>query len=306
MYGRVIKGIGGFYFVSRIPESYEVFMCNARGKLKTKNNILYVGDFVEFEKNDGHNEYIVTKLYERKNYLIRPPVSNIDMIVIVIAALDPKPNYLAVDKICVSAAAKGIDVAICVNKVRLKGDSELNKLRSIYKPIYPFVETDMIEDEGLNELYDIISGKSVALAGASGVGKSTITNKIIDFSNNRYFDKDYDIEYMKTGDLSSKTKRGRHTTRHAELFILNDDTMIFDTPGFTSIDPPEIDIYDIKDMFIEFKTLIKDHCRFTDCLHVNEPDCSVKRALEEGIISEERYKSYLAILEYERKLSNKW
>lgn len=306
MYGRIVKGIGGFYFVSRIPESYEIFMCSARGKLKAKNNILYVGDFVEFEKNEGHEDYVVTRLYDRKNFLVRPPVSNIDMIVIVIAASDPRPNYLAVDKICVSSFANGIDVAICVNKSYKEGESELSKLRSIYKPIYPYVETDMMENVGLNDLYDIISGKTVALAGASGVGKSTITNKLINVSNNGFTDINYASEYMKTGDLSAKTRRGKHTTRHAELFSLDKDTMIFDTPGFTSIDPPEIDIYDIKDMFIEFRTIVKDNCRFMDCLHVNEPDCAVKKALEEGLISEERYKSYLDILEYETKLRNKW
>lgn len=306
MYGRIVKGIGGFYFVSRIPESYEIFMCNARGRLKTCNNTLYVGDFVDFEKNDGHDEYVITKLYDRKNYLVRPPVSNIDMIVIVIASIDPRPNYLAIDKMCVASAANGIDVAICVNKACMGGESELLKLREIYEPLYPYVETDMLENKGINQLYDIISGKSVALAGASGVGKSTITNNIINLSKNKYNYNDFAIEHMKTGDLSSKTKRGKHTTRHAELFILDDDTMIFDTPGFTSIDPPEIDIYNIKDMFIDFKILIKENCRFKDCLHVKEPGCAVKKALKEGIISEERYKSYLAILEFERKLANKW
>lgn len=265
-----------------------------------------MGDFVDFEANSGHDEYVITNLHERKNCLIRPPVSNVDMIVVVIAPKDPRPNYLSIDKMCISCYSKGIEVAICVNKVCSPGEGELPELRRIYEPLYPYVETDMIEDTGIEELYKLISGKSVALAGASGVGKSTITNKLLGLSNKKFENRDSRTEYMKTGDLSNKTRRGRHTTRHAELFMLSEDTMIFDTPGFTSIEPPAIDIYTIKNLFPEFNSVPVAHCRFDDCLHVNEPGCAVKEALYEGRISEERYKSYRAILEYETKLAKKW
>ena len=111
---------------------------------------------------------------------------------------------------------------------------------------------------------------------------------------------------MKTGNLSDKTRRGKHTTRHSEIIILRNETMLFDTPGFTSIEPPKMDKYMVKDYFPEFRKLTEGECKFKDCQHINEPDCVVKRALEEGIISERRYNSYLNILEYEEKLSNKW
>lgn len=314
MRGRIIKGIGGFYFVSRVPESYEIFMCKARGRLKAKNNILYVGDYVEFEKNENHDEYVITKIYDRRNYLIRPPVSNIDMIIIVAASKDPLPNYLAIDKLALSCSYKGIDVTICINKSNSASEEELLKIRNIYKPIYPYIETDMMSNYGLEDLYNLIKGKSVAFAGASGVGKSTITNKLIeisslDFAHKNKIEKiigDKRGEYMKTGNLSDKTKRGKHTTRHSEIIILRNETMLFDTPGFTSIEPPKMDKYMVKDYFPEFRKLTEGECKFKDCLHINEPECVVKRALEEGNISKRRYNSYLNILEYEEKLSNKW
>ncbi|NLY87596.1 MAG: ribosome small subunit-dependent GTPase A [Clostridiales bacterium] len=282
--GRVVEGRGGFYF---IKDGDRVVMATARGNLKRDKRLIYVGDIVEY-KALHNNEFVVTKIKERINFLTRPPVSNIEMLVVVFATANPQVNYPVIDKLIVASEFKNIDVAICITKSDLVSEEALREQIQIYEDIYPSVAINGVTGEGIEGLKKIIRGKNIALAGPSGVGKSTIINHITGGL------------LSETGDISSKTRRGKHTTRHVEIFSLSDGTNIYDTPGFTSLDLPEIDITQVREAFPEFRDL-NHKCRYSDCIHVNEPECAVKKALNEGKISKTRYESYCLMLEEVKK-----
>lgn len=285
MRGRVIKGIGGFYYVS---DGETVTRGNARGILKKGRKLLYVGDMVDYEIRPEDGECIITGVCERQNLLSRPPVANLDLLVVVFAAADPEPNLLTVDKLTVAALSKGIEVVICVTKGDLVSEAELRKYRANYDSAFPVFPVNGSTGEGVSSLREAIRGKNVALAGSSGVGKSTLMNCLTERS---------DIE---TGEISEKTKRGRHTTRHVEIFSLPDGTNLYDTPGFTSLDLPKMDETEVRTFFPEIAAY-KGRCKYLDCLHQSEPDCAVRSALQEGRIPEKRYHSYRAMIEEVQK-----
>lgn len=299
MKGTVVKGIGGFYFVH---DGKNVVMGKARGNLKRNRELIYVGDLVDFDidKNDMDGDCVIHRVIERKNYLNRPPVSNLDALVVVFSLRQPDVNYPVIDKLIAGAEMKGIKPIICITKTDLASEEELDKAREAYKDIYPLVTVNGLTGEGTPELMELIKGMRVALAGPSGVGKSTITNHILKASESdelREYEKAIEAE---TGEISGKTGRGRHTTRHVEIFPLGGGTMLYDTPGFTSLDMPEYDLYKVRDLFPEFAGL-GGSCRYADCLHINEPDCAVKEALSENKISQSRYDSYLIMTEEVKK-----
>lgn len=281
MLGRVVKGIGGFYYVD---DGQSVIIGNARKNLKRGKNIIYVGDIVEFELRNEDGDCIINKVRERKNFLSRPPVSNLDKLVVVFAAASPNPNTFIIDKFTAAILYNKIDVIICITKPDLVSNDELNKLVSTYDRAFRVVAVNGKTGEGIQELYKIIKGNNVALAGPSGVGKSTVMN---------YLTGRNDIE---TGSISDKTSRGRHTTRHVEIFNMDAETHFYDTPGFTSLDMPRIDKYSVREYFPEIREY-KGYCKYLDCIHVEEPECAVKEAVTEGKIAKSRYESYLAILE---------
>lgn len=289
MTGTVVKGVGGFYFVY---DGHGVVMGKARGNLKRNKELIYVGDIVDFEidKNDSDGECVINKVIERRNYLSRPPVSNLDMLVVVFSLINPAVNYPVVDKMIAACEQAGIEVAVCISKKDLAGDDELDTALSVYSGIYPTACVDALRGEGMEELIEIINGKNVALAGPSGVGKSTISNHLV---------ADLGIE-LATGDISDKTGRGRHTTRHVEIFALGDGTHLYDTPGFTSLELRETEPIEIRSLFKEFRKYDAS-CRYGDCMHINEPDCAVKEALDNGEISESRYESYIIMTEEAEK-----
>ena len=289
MTGTVVKGIGGFYFVY---DGSDVIMGKARGNLKRNKELIYVGDIVDFDidQNDCDGECVINTVIERKNFLSRPPVSNLDMLVVVFSLVHPEVNYPVVDKLIAACEQKGIEPAICISKIDLADDDEIASAYDIYSPIFPTVKVNAVSGEGIDELESIISGRKVALAGPSGVGKSTISNHLLS---------DLGI-VVETGDISDKTQRGRHTTRHVEIFALGDGTLLYDTPGFTSLELLETEPREIRELFREFKRLDHD-CRYSDCMHINEPDCAIKEALEKAAISSSRYESYLLMTEEAEK-----
>ncbi len=299
MKGTVVKGIGGFYFVY---DGVSVVMGKARGNLKRNRELIYVGDIVDFDidESDMDGECVIHRVIERNNHLNRPPVSNLDTLVVVFSLKQPDVNYPVIDKLVAASVMKGIEPVVCITKTDLATAEELDKAKTVYKDIYPTVLVNGVTGEGVAELIELIRGKNVALAGPSGVGKSTITNHVLKSASSEEllaYEKAIEAE---TGEISDKTGRGRHTTRHVEIFPLGGGTMLYDTPGFTSLDMPEYDIYKVRDLFPEFRDLQAD-CRYADCLHINEPDCAVKEALEKGKLAGSRYDSYLIMTEEVKK-----
>ena len=284
MQGRIVKGIGGFYFVS---DGSRVVMGKARGNLKRNKELLYVGDIVDYEITaDG--EAIINGVARRDNSLIRPPVSNLNLLVVVFAASSPEPNFNVIDKMCIACEAKGIDIAICITKPDLVSSEELDEIRSRYDSAYDVMTVNGMTGAGIDSLRERISGRNVALAGPSGVGKSTILNNIVG------------AQSAETGTVSDKTGRGRHTTRHVEIFELGDGTNLYDTQGFTSLELPSMEPSELSNLIPEFRAC-RGQCRYADCVHMKEPGCAVKEAVNEGVIPEGRYDTYLNLMEEVKK-----
>lgn len=273
MIGKIIKLTGGFYY---IKSGDQVFETRARGNFRHSKVDPLVGDDVEFKYEEKTLGYI-EKVYPRKNMLTRPKVANVDLALVVIPVLNPKYNLVIIDKTIIQAEYQGIDVAVVINKCDLDRESG-KKLEEIYKSAGFETFTISDKDNSIDSLKKFLKGKTVALCGVSGAGKSTITSRILD--------KDVEV-----GKVSDKTKRGKHTTRHTEI-LYNDDIYIFDTPGFSSLSL-NIDSDDLKNYFREFRTY--NDCKFNNCNHIKEPKCAVKEAVELGKITRERYENYLYI-----------
>ncbi len=242
-----------------------------------------MGDNVEFEiTHEGDKEGNIIEILERDNELIRPAVANIDQAMIVFALKAPNPNTNLLDKLLVCMEYQNIETIICFNKTDIGDKGFAEELASIYRNAgYKVLFTSATENEGVEEVKKALKGKSTVFAGPSGVGKSSMLNAIKENA------------VMETGDISEKIGRGKHTTRHSEIFKTDDDTYVFDTPGFGSLFIPGMTKEKLEDCFPEF-SLYTNECRFVGCAHINEPDCMVKEALEEGKISKSRYESYVA------------
>lgn len=274
--GTIIKGIGGFYYVKT---ENEVIECHARGKFRKDELSPIVGDKVEISLNDDSTGHIV-KIFPRKNFLIRPGVANVDILVLVSAAKSPLPDFSLLDKLLVIAESKNIKSVICLNKTDLADANEAEQFISVYQRAnYPCICASAKTGEGVDEIRDIIKGKTVAFAGLSGVGKSSLLKRITGID-------------LKTGDVS-KIQRGKHTTRHVEL-ISAADTLVFDTPGFSRLDADELRAGDLWQYFPEIVPL-HGECKFRTCNHVGEKGCCVKEAVEGGSIAPSRYENYVAL-----------
>ena len=281
MKGLIIKGIGGFYYVDT---GSEIIEAKGRGIFKKDGITLAVGDKVELEIiDDAEKKGVINSIYPRKNQFIRPPIANVDTFVVVFAASKPKPNLVLVDKFLVMAEMHGVEAVICINKSDLVSPEVLAEYRAIYGNIYPVIAVSARTGEGMDELKQAVSGKTAALAGPSGVGKSTIINALIPHAN------------METGSISEKTKRGKHTTRHVEIFRA-DGGRIFDTPGFTSFEIMEAEEDNLMHYYPDIDRY-SANCYYDNCRHLKEPSCAVREALNEGKIHRLRYESYAANME---------
>lgn len=263
----------------------EIIEAKGRGIFKKDGITLAVGDKVELEIIDeAEKKGVINSIYPRKNQFIRPPIANVDTFVVVFAASKPKPNLVLVDKFLVMAEMHGVEAVICINKSDLVSPEVLAEYRAIYGNIYPVIAVSARTGEGMDELKQAVSGKTAALAGPSGVGKSTIINALIPHAN------------METGSISEKTKRGKHTTRHVEIFRADGGGRIFDTPGFTSFEIMEAEEDNLMHYYPDIDRY-SANCYYDNCRHLKEPSCAVREALNEGKIHRLRYESYAANME---------
>lgn len=283
--GKIIRAVGGFYFVW-CYEDHEVYQCRARGVFRKDSFKPLVGDDCSFRLTQAQDvEGYVESIAKRKNKLIRPPVANVDQALVVFAFTSPEPNYSLLDRFLIEMRRQQIPSVICFNKNDLADDIRRDRLvRAYSRSGCKVLAVSVLKEEGLEQIRDIMEGKTTVLAGPSGVGKSSLTNYLCPGAG------------MEVGQVSRRTERGKQTTRHAELFALGNHTFFFDTPGFSSLELRGIGRDEIKDFFPEFEEYEPD-CRFKGCMHIHEPDCGVKNALKEGLISRERYDSYLQLVE---------
>ena len=281
--GKIIKGIGGFYYVDTKEGIYE---CRARGIFRKNKITPLVGDRVSISVVDEENKKgVVEEIEDRDTELVRPPIANVDKALIVFAIKNPSPNLSLLDRFIVLAEKENLEIVIVFTKVDLDTDGEiLKELKDIYDISgYKVIPVSNKLKLNIDKIKDELTESTVVFAGPSGVGKSSLLNEV---------DKNFEL---KTGEVSDKIKRGKHTTRHAELLKLECGGMVADTPGFSSLTLDDIDENELKEYFIEFDN--HDECRFgSRCIHENEPMCSVKEAVENGEISKKRYDSYIQLL----------
>ena len=282
MIGKIMKGIAGFYYVGVVESG--VYECKAKGIFRKDKIKPLVGDDVEIEVlNEEEKLGNIVKILPRRSELIRPAVANIDQALVIFAAREPKPNLSLLDRFLVIIEKQDDPVIICFNKQDLCDDEEVGRLKEIYEACgYPVVLASAKQGEGIEEIKSRLRGKTTTVAGPSGVGKSSLTNLL------------QNEVQMETGEISKKLGRGRHTTRHSQIIQIEEDTWLYDTPGFTSFYVEEIEKEELRFYFREFSKY-EGTCRFQGCTHTHEPGCMVKNALEEGKISKERYENYLEL-----------
>lgn len=282
MIGKIMKGIAGFYYVGVVESG--VYECKAKGIFRKDKIKPLVGDDVEIEiLNEEEKLGNIVKILPRRSELIRPAVANIDQALVIFAAREPKPNLSLLDRFLVIMEKQDVPVIICFNKQDLCDEEEVGRLKEIYEACgYPVVLASAKQGEGIEEIKSRLRGKMTTVAGPSGVGKSSLTNLL------------QNEVQMETGEISKKLGRGRHTTRHSQIIQIEEDTWLYDTPGFTSFYVEEIEKEELRFYFREFSKY-EGTCRFQGCTHTHEPGCMVKNALEEGKISKERYENYLEL-----------
>lgn len=275
--GTIVKGIAGFYYV-KIED--KIIECKARGKFRNENITPVIGDTVQILPEENQSTGSIIEILPRKNILIRPPVANIDQAIIVFAAKNPDPNLQLLDRFLILVEEQKLDACICINKIDMDMNKKYIDIKSIYeKAGYKVILSSTLLEIGTEEIKSELIHKTTVFAGPSGVGKSSLLNKI-----------DSSLK-LKTGEISEKVKRGKHTTRHVELLNIKEGGFVLDTPGFSSLSLENISPIILQKYFREFTTY-NDYCKFSECSHVHEPQCMIKQKVEEGIIDLGRYERY--------------
>lgn len=284
MLGRILRVEPNVYKVR--TEEGKVFKCLAKGSIKFAKNKILVGDIVNLNE-----DWAIDKVFPRKNEFIRPPIANVDQIIMVMAVANPKPDFMLLDKQLVMAEKIGVDILICLNKIDLNDDCD--EIIDIYERIgYQVITTDAKNGLGIEKLAVLLKGKLTAFTGNSGVGKSALTNNI------------FKAVISEEGVISDKTLKGKHTTKYVELFEIAPDSFIADTPGFSSYDVQGISHKELDKYFIEFIPHMSE-CEFRGCTHIKEKKCGIKRAVETKKIDKGRYDRY-CMLYQKLKEEKKW
>ena len=278
MEGRIIRGIGGLYYVHT---GSAVYGCRARGIFRKDNFKPLPGDFAQISVLDEtEKEGVIDRILERKSVLVRPAVANVDQAMVIFSMAAPAPSFNLLDRFLVMMERQGRPPVLVFNKRDLADRKDTDSVRARYAGSgYPIVFVSALEDDDLGEVRDLLRGRTTTVAGPSGVGKSSLINRLQ--SGIR----------MDTGAVSERIGRGRHTTRHTELLYVEEGTWILDTPGFSSLELPIMEKEELGSCFPEIRSR-QDRCRFALCSHLTEPDCAVRRALEQGAPGRERYENY--------------
>lgn len=278
--GRIVRAISGFYDV-QTPKG--VFTCRGRGVLRKEHQMPLTGDTVQITVDGGKG--MIEQILPRKNRFVRPAVANVDALVVFAANVNPVTEPFLIDRVAAIAGDQEVPTYICINKCDLDPAIDLNR---IYRNAgFPVICASAETGEGVEALRQLVKGKFTAFTGNTGVGKSSMLNALCPELN------------LPTGEVSEKLGRGRHTTRHVELFYLGDDTYVADTPGFSSFDTDQMDVIlkeNLQYSFGDFAPYLGS-CQFHDCTHRKEPGCCVRQAAEQGNIEPSRYESYLKLYE---------
>ena len=284
MQGKIVKGIAGFYYIHVVESG--VYECKAKGIFRKEKIKPLVGDNVVIEVLDENEKTgNIIRVLPRSNELIRPAVANIDQALVVFSVIKPCPHLSLLNRFLVMMESRQIPVILCFNKEDIAQDFQIEALEQIYSKCgYPCIFTSALEQTNIDRVRKLLKGKTTAIAGPSGVGKSSIINVLQPEAR------------METGDISKKIERGKHTTRHSELFLVVKDSYIMDTPGFSSLYVNDFEKEELKDYFPEFQRY-EGACRFDGCSHTHEPDCAVKKGVADGEIAGARYDSYKEIYE---------
>ncbi|MCD8325846.1 MAG: ribosome small subunit-dependent GTPase A [Lachnospiraceae bacterium] len=282
--GKITRGVGGFYYV-HVP-SKGVYECRARGIFRNDGIKPLVGDDVMIQilsEKDGTGN--LTEILPRKSVLVRPAVANVDQALVVFSMKSPQISLNLLDRMLIHMEQQHLPVTVCFNKSDLDEDNEGRRLSKVYQAAgYPVLCVSAGTNLGVEQVYACLKGKTTAAAGPSGVGKSTLINRL------------QENTHMETGEVSRKLQRGRHTTRHSQLIPVDEESYILDTPGFGSLEMFDLEKENLADYYREFMPFTGD-CKFQGCSHTHEPVCGVKKALSEGKISRERYRTYCTLYE---------
>ena len=284
--GRIVKALSGFYYVETAETA--LVECKARGKFRKDGKTPTVGDRVEISRSGSRG--MIETLLPRENFFVRPAVCNLDMLVVFCANVIPVTDPFLIDRVTAIAGNQNVPVVLCINKTDLE---EQDRLGPIYeKAGYRVIRTSAVTGAGIDALREAVRGRTAAFTGNSGVGKSSVLNRLAP-----------ELE-LKVGEVSDKLGRGRHTTRHVELYALGDGTFLADTPGFSSFDTERMDLVlkeNLQYAFPDFAPYL-GRCQFHDCAHLREPGCAVRAAVEAGAVPESRYRSYERLYERAREL----